>query len=366
MSRHRVDYGDELDYDKYEEEEEEEEELSPEDKALMKRGTADVRAALSIQASKVTDAQIQEALWHYYYDVDKAVAYLITKFIDPPKKAPPKTAEKPTSELPLPPFKLGPLSASANPIICVLDLEELSLGHPSTQEHSSSLTPWQATRFSFPPASSQDDIKELFRDMPWGNIPQHRVAILTPPPRRPGGLLGGSGALKGSKLQQLAAARRKKAEESNAQGSVGKTRTETSTPSAGETSREKENTSLAGAFGKRLKISETAAEGRNPLVQQEPNRQESAQQPLEDITNGRQVLGDAAAPLSLEKAPASGFASTLFEDPPRTAKRNQLEFFALPYADIAPTAIDVFSKPSPDDVVLAAQAKGSRLTKSDR
>lgn len=98
MSRHRVDYDDELDYDEYEEEEEEE--LSPEDKAQMKQGTADVRAALSMEASKVTDAQIQEALWHYFYDVDKTVAYLITKFIDPPKKAPPKAVEKPNSEFP--------------------------------------------------------------------------------------------------------------------------------------------------------------------------------------------------------------------------------------------------------------------------
>ena len=358
-----MNYNDELDYDEYDEEEEEEE-LSPEDQAQMKQGTADVRAALSIQASKVTDTQIQEALWHYFYDVDKTVAYLVTKFIDPPKKAPAKAAEKPNSKFL--PTRLGTFSAPANPIICVLDLEELSLGHPRTQEHSSSLTPWQATRFPFPLATSQDDIKELFRDMPWGNIPQHRVAILTPPPRRPGGLLGGSGAPKGSKLQQLAAARRKKAEESNSQGSAEQTRTETSTPSTSETSQGKENTSLAGAFGKRLKISETAAEGRNPLVQQEPNRQEPAEQPLEDITNGRQVPGEAAAPVSLVKAPASGFASTFFGDSPRTAKRKQLEFFALPYTDIAPTAIDVFSKPSPDDVVLAAQAKGSRLTKSDR
>jgi elongation factor 1 alpha-like protein len=68
----------------------EEDELSAEDKALMEQGTADVRAALGVEASKVTTAQIQEALWHYYYDVDKSVTYLLTKFIAPP---PPKSAK---------------------------------------------------------------------------------------------------------------------------------------------------------------------------------------------------------------------------------------------------------------------------------
>src|SRR4051794_33643673 len=101
MSRHRMDYEDELDdYDEYSDQEEE---LSPEDRAQMKQGTAEVKAALSSQASKVTDAQIQEALWHYFYDVDKTVAYLVTKFIDSPKKAAPKAAEKPASKFPPPP-----------------------------------------------------------------------------------------------------------------------------------------------------------------------------------------------------------------------------------------------------------------------
>ena len=35
----------------------------------------------------VTTAQIQEALWHYFYDIDKSVAYLVTKHIASPKAA---------------------------------------------------------------------------------------------------------------------------------------------------------------------------------------------------------------------------------------------------------------------------------------
>jgi HBS1-like protein len=74
-----------------------EEELSAEDKALMEQGTADVRAALGVEASKVTTAQIQEALWHYFYDVDKSVTYLLTKFIAPPPPKAAKSAQKGTS-----------------------------------------------------------------------------------------------------------------------------------------------------------------------------------------------------------------------------------------------------------------------------
>jgi hypothetical protein len=44
----------------------------------MRIGTIAVREKLSptISAS-TTDLQIQEALWHYYYDIDKSVAYLV-------------------------------------------------------------------------------------------------------------------------------------------------------------------------------------------------------------------------------------------------------------------------------------------------
>src|SRR5690242_6497260 len=48
---------------------------SPEDKEQMRQGTIKVRATLG-SAFPVTDSQIQEALWHYYYDVAKSVAYL--------------------------------------------------------------------------------------------------------------------------------------------------------------------------------------------------------------------------------------------------------------------------------------------------
>jgi len=53
-----------------------EDELSPEDKEQMRIGTESVRAALGDASDFVTDDAIQEALWHYYYDVAKSVTYL--------------------------------------------------------------------------------------------------------------------------------------------------------------------------------------------------------------------------------------------------------------------------------------------------
>lgn len=90
------DYENELDdFDgEGEAEEDEQEELSPEDKAQMAAGTAEVTTLLGPQADKVTTQQIQDALWHYYYDIDKTVAYLIGKFIDPA----PRPAAKPKSQ----------------------------------------------------------------------------------------------------------------------------------------------------------------------------------------------------------------------------------------------------------------------------
>lgn len=86
MSGHRrvkdVDY-DEDDIDDYDEEDEQgtygggevQEELSPEDQEQMRQGTASVREALG-DTFDVSDKAIQDALWHYYYDVEKSITYL--------------------------------------------------------------------------------------------------------------------------------------------------------------------------------------------------------------------------------------------------------------------------------------------------
>jgi elongation factor 1 alpha-like protein len=79
MSNRRVkdiDYDDDEVYGNYEEEYDEgQDELTGNDKDQMQEGTAKVKSLLGSEVS-VTDKEIQEALWHYYYDVEKSVTYL--------------------------------------------------------------------------------------------------------------------------------------------------------------------------------------------------------------------------------------------------------------------------------------------------
>lgn len=90
MSRHRVKtigYDDDDYEEDYDEEEgiEEESELTEEDREQLRLGTIEVQNLLQLLqqddnaaggVEKITEKEIREALWHYYYDVDKAVGYL--------------------------------------------------------------------------------------------------------------------------------------------------------------------------------------------------------------------------------------------------------------------------------------------------
>lgn len=74
----RVEYDDE---DLYSEEEEEEEqaaeaEYTDEDRSNFDTLTPVVRAELQEAGLQASDREIEDALWHYYWDVGKSVAYL--------------------------------------------------------------------------------------------------------------------------------------------------------------------------------------------------------------------------------------------------------------------------------------------------
>ena len=66
---------DDYDDDDYQEESTENDQLSPEDQEQMRQGVIKVRQALG-PSVPATDKDIEEALWHYYYDVSKSVSYL--------------------------------------------------------------------------------------------------------------------------------------------------------------------------------------------------------------------------------------------------------------------------------------------------
>lgn len=360
MSRHQavrnLDYQAELDdYDGYSEEEDD---LSPEDRAAMTQGTIDVRATLGPASSKVTTAQIEEALWHYYYDIDKTVAYLVSKFVAPPTPPPKQQKASPSSNGKPLSFLFDSLSATVDnsrdgPYTSELFHSPLSPALHHTAEslaHVATLTNTSVSR----PSNSH-----YFRDMPWGNIPKDRETIFIPPAIPRGGLLGGSEAPpKMSKLQMLAAARKKKAEEKIAKENVERTQAQMSELSVEERSVSKENIPLAGGFSKRLKTSETTAQGRRPLTDVEPSRLERPSQTTPEVTESFQPPVEPEERPVVEKARPSGFAQTLF-GPSNASKPKLRELFTLPNAGLSPSILEAFAKPSPDDVVLAAQAKGS-------
>lgn len=79
MSNHRVKSvranDDDYDYAYDEYDSEGDGELNEEDKEQMRLGTINVRDALGSEIP-ATDDEIQEALWHYYYDIAKSVSYI--------------------------------------------------------------------------------------------------------------------------------------------------------------------------------------------------------------------------------------------------------------------------------------------------
>ena len=82
MSKHRIksisydeDYDDDYDDDDYDNEEDPSRALTDEDREQLRRGSISVRQALGPHFP-VTEEEIKESLWHYYYDVAKSVSYL--------------------------------------------------------------------------------------------------------------------------------------------------------------------------------------------------------------------------------------------------------------------------------------------------
>lgn len=81
MSTRRVktlDYDeDDLDYseEEYDEVDNDQEELSPEDKEQLRLGTIEVRRILG-SAYQISESEIHDALWNFYYDTVKTVNQL--------------------------------------------------------------------------------------------------------------------------------------------------------------------------------------------------------------------------------------------------------------------------------------------------
>ncbi|KAI9835889.1 MAG: hypothetical protein M1819_001787 [Sarea resinae] len=144
----------------------------------MHEGTLKVRDVLGVDVP-VSDQEIKDALWHYYYDVEKTVTWLLNQKAASERKRAKKDSSGRKADA-------GPNGSKAL--------------YPLPMEIPIYPIPFSATEF--------------FRDTPWFGVPSARLGEIKPEPRRyGGGLLGGSSAGgKPSKLAALAAARKRKEE----------------------------------------------------------------------------------------------------------------------------------------------------------
>jgi len=201
--------------------------------------------------------------------------------------------------------------------------------------------------YGLPTCSKPFSFADFFKDSPWLNIPMDRQAIFIAPLYPRGGLLGGSsdGAPKMSKLQALAAARKKKAQEQKANEGTGVEK-----PMAGLTLSE-------GRMGNDADVPKPASRSFPLRKRKDSNPHEKVPKasPVETEQNDPDTQMDITP---LDQAEPSAFADTMFSKPTRQHPSN---LFTLPY--VATTAAtqtaDPFAGPSPDDIVIAAQSKGS-------
>jgi elongation factor 1 alpha-like protein len=203
-------------------------------------------------------------------------------------------------------------------------------------------------------------------DTPWLNVPEDRQADFIAPLYPLGGLLGGSsdGTPKMSKLQALAAARKKKSQEQKSNGASGveKPMAELSLSDQGK-----------GAADIIEPLTATSAV-RQPLggfplrKRKNSNPHEKPGKPTpeaERVSNSSDNVNIALPFLELDLAQPSAFASTMFNPNGRSSPSRTVNRFTLPYtASPTPPATNPFAGPSPDDVVIAAQSKGSTKFRS--
>ncbi|KAL8895901.1 MAG: hypothetical protein Q9192_003378 [Flavoplaca navasiana] len=295
----------------------------------LQNGIREVRTILGPSVI-VNERSIEDALWHYYYDVEKTVNYLL-------QQQAPTTSNKPV------------------------------------EKNKASST-----------GKSKVSAEGFFLDSPWRHVPpERRARILIEPLFPRGGLRGGSsgtGEGKMSKLAALAAARKKKENgkhvSSDSQGS-----------NASVTMLEKLNTRAEDSEA--LDLRAPANVGRDaPLVLTKPlSIKQSRKYPRKrdlslTATAGNDTPEEVATPTSGSEnsvqeaisqsnptATPSTFAKTMFgdtQDPlPSAMPPIQSLTLSSPRALRANAKIDPFAGPSPDDVVAKAQnsSKGAKAAK---
>jgi elongation factor 1 alpha-like protein len=205
--------------------------------------------------------------------------------------------------------------------------------------------------------------------MPWLNIPPEHQAVFIAPLHPRGGLLGGSsdGAPKLSKLQALAAARKKKSQEQKSNGASGVEKP-MATLSLADQSQEKDKfdrpeTARSTSSAKQPSRGFPLRKRKNSDPHEKLHKPSSNTKQVSDASD--QASTSFSPILELDQAEPSAFASTMFNSRDNSSPNASINLFTLPYtASQTPPAANPFAGPSPDDVVIAAQSKGSTKFRS--
>ncbi|KAI4100285.1 MAG: hypothetical protein L6R37_005571 [Teloschistes peruensis] len=348
MSRHKLvktmDLDDELDdYDgaHYSDD------LDVADEQHLRQGVINVRAVLGPSVN-VRDKDIEDSLWHYYYDEDRTVNYLLQQ----------QTPVKPKKSV-----KQNQTSSNGN-----------------TKGSSSSL---------FYRMDSSCDMKlsaaDFFADAPWLSVPiERRAEILIEPLYPRGGLLGGSptpDVPKTSKLAALAAARRKKehgkqntsgAESANTSVSIlNKLNNKTHNPETSGAASEPESSMSEIATSVQAQRPPKATQLRKyPIRSRESTEAESSgkrtsETSATEIDDTSDSVPQAQPPL-VPTAKPSTFALTVLgrsqDSQLLLAESFESLIFPLPSPSQTNAKTNPFAGPSPDDVVTKAQSSSKGAT----
>jgi elongation factor 1 alpha-like protein len=202
--------------------------------------------------------------------------------------------------------------------------------------------------------------------MGWFNIPLDRRTTFIEPLYPRGGLLGGNpdAAPKMTKLQALAAARKKNAMDQKNNAGAG----EVTKPMAGLSL---STNSTSGGSSTEATASATSSGSRSAAGKENTSRTYPRLKGKDPSPHRQQ----SRPPVSVEEAPSlpqfepivkinaaapSAFAATMFGDASTNLRQIPAVAFTLPYSEPHLQSTDnAFSGPSPDDVVIAAQSKGS-------
>ncbi|KAF2275483.1 uncharacterized protein EI97DRAFT_502040 [Westerdykella ornata] len=356
--------------------------MTDEDREQLRQGTIMVKEALGSSVS-VSDSQIQEALWHYYFDVGKSVTYLKNKH-GPAKtipaskpKAPSRFDQAASSAALLQTKGQGepPISPNREPDIACIAPSPRCISNSNVRSADKSATMTTASKgcvetpdsvFPFPAPLDHLSIlpRDFFWDTPWGNVESCRLGVIREIPVLPRGrLLGGSS--RPSKLAALAAARKKKQEEANR---------ETAVPQPNASASEADQ---AVALLDKLNFKNKAGNGSStPTPSEERGRNErlgrlqflkrqsspeKVNTPPEEPPEPEEEVLTVQVP-NIRTTP-SMFASTIcgIGRLPAAEQPSVISSFPVPFSGMEdPTSRGLFAGPSPDDIVLRAQAKGNK------